>query len=117
MYQSRLPRGKRRRQSTWGTERSVRGRLCLVKEGIDPAKHTLRCMDAYAVDAQKLDQLRFKHGEGVIVRQVDGRVLYASVGTFDEYGVPWETGVNGSQIALPLVYWREVPDPHFGEAA
>lgn len=116
MNHSRIPRRKRQRQSTWGTERNVRGKLCLVKDGIDPAKHFLRCMEAYAVDAQKLAQLRSKRGEGVIIRQVDGPVLYASVGTFDKHGIPWETGANGSQVALPLRYWKEVADPHFGEA-
>ena len=117
MNKSNLPQGKKARKSTWGELRIVCGAICLVKERIDPETHTLRCHDAYAVDAQKFERLRSEGGQAVIVRQVDRRVFCASVATFEKYGILWETERDGLQIALPLRFWKEVNDPHFGEAA
>lgn len=95
------------------------GTVWLVKSGLDPKRHKLRCPPGWATDVEHLEQLRKLGGAGVRLVLKTGTVLEARLEDFDHYGRRIDRGF-GPQVALPEAYWRRSGNEQlslFGEEA
>ena len=76
----------------------------LVKQ-VDPAKHRLRYLDAYAIAAAQLDDAERQGVREVELIEKGGDVLRASISTIRERGRRVQFGAFESQLALPVALW------------
>jgi hypothetical protein len=85
------------------------GRILLRKTRVDPRRHLLRALSAYAVGLKALTDLRELDPAGIVeLVLTDGRRLTASLGVFDDRGVVvCHTGYE-EQLALPIEHWCDV---------
>lgn len=95
------------RPSKFGVFQRQGGGVWLVKSGLDPNKHKLFRLDAWAVDEWLYQELIQRGGRGVRLELVAGDTLTSSLSDWEEHGEVFEHEGWGSQRALHSRFWRK----------